>query len=144
FFITLFLLLFSQKILMFLLLLLAFFFTCEFFHITSMHHLESQAQRPHTVRGTPTSRLSVPKSIACYVRVLAGNGYSDDYWLSPVRSGYLARLRLFRVLCWGYMSPPFWWRCTGLEWFGAIRISTGGLSCMDMACAIVTVWSIEI
>src|SRR5699024_12296115 len=74
FFITLFLLLFSQKILMFLFLLLAFFFTCEFFHITSMHHLESQAQRPHTVRGTPTSRLSVPKSIACSVRVLAGNG----------------------------------------------------------------------
>src|SRR5699024_12182688 len=74
FFITLFLLLFCQKILMFLLLLLAFFFTCEFFHITSMHHLESQAQRPHTVRGTPTSRPSLPKSISCSVRVFAGKG----------------------------------------------------------------------
>src|SRR5699024_4524160 len=78
FFITLFLLLFSQKILMCLLLLLALFFTCEFFHITSMHHLESEAQRPHTVPGTPTSRLSVPKSISFDVRVMAGVGLSTD------------------------------------------------------------------
>src|SRR5699024_9750403 len=146
FFITLFLLLFSQKILMFLLLLLAFFFTCEFFHITSMHHLESQAQRPHTVRGTPTSRLSVPKSIACSV-LREGFGWQRIIQGLLVVCGgarHLARLSVLTVVCSAYRTPKFWGRCTGLEWFGAIRIPTGGLSCMDMACAIVTVWSIEI
>src|SRR5699024_5956608 len=98
---------------------------------------------PHTVRGTPTSRLSVPKSIACSL-LREGFGWQRIIQGLLVVCGgarHLARLSVLTVVCSAYRTPKFWGRCTGLEWFGAIRIPTGGLSCMDMECAIVTVWS---